>query len=205
MVHRRRRARCGRILAAAVLLLAGCARRPTRELEQARRRLVEAETAQATIYAPSSFEEARRTLHEAERLATQRKYEDARIVALESAARSRAAVALSAENRRKMLDALKINLEATERQLSDAEQEIAMAVSQHIDPKQIDMFRSDLAGARDKLAAARKRHEDGDVPGGRKASDEARDAAGMTLHEIRFAIAQNPITHPLPRKKRRRP
>src|SRR5512142_2689955 len=84
--------------AAALLLLSACARRPTKELEDARRALIAAETAQAPIYAPSSFAEAQRTLHEAERLAGKRKYDDARIVARESAARSRAAVAMTSEN-----------------------------------------------------------------------------------------------------------
>jgi len=191
--------------AAIAAVLAGCARRPTRELEEARRRLVEAEAAQAPVYAPSSFEDARRALHEAERLAGHHKYDDARIVALESAARARSAVALTAENRKKMLEALRVNLEATERQLTDAEQEIAVAESQHVDAKQIDLFRRDLAGARAKLAEARRRHDSGDLPGGRKWSEDARIAADMTLREIRFAIAQNPIAHPAPHRSRRRP
>lgn len=195
-------------LAAAVAVaatLSSCARRPSRELEEARRRLVEAETAQAPIYAPSSFAEAQRALHEAERLASQRKYDDARIVALESAARSRSAVGLTAENRKKMLAALQANLEATRRQLADAEQEISVAEAQHLDAKQIDMFRRDLAGARAKLELASRSHDAGDLPGGRKGSEDARVAADMVLHEIRFAIAQNPISHPPPRKRRRRP
>ncbi|HKB69835.1 MAG TPA: hypothetical protein VKH46_03265 [Thermoanaerobaculia bacterium] len=198
-----RTARCACILLAA--LLAGCARRPSREIDEAKRRLVEAEAAQAPIYAPSSFEEARRALHEAERLAAQRKYGDARIVALESAARSRSAVGLTAENRKKMLEALRVNIEATQRQLADAEQEISVAVAQHVDAKQIDMFRRDLAGARAKLDSARRSHAAGDLPGGRKGSEDARIAADMVLREIRFAIAQNPISHPAPRKSRRRP
>ena len=195
----------GRRVAAAALLtiLWACARRPTRELEDARRALVAAEAAQAPVYAPSSFAEAQRTLHEAERLAGRRKYDDARIVARESAARSRAAVAMTAENRAKMLEALKVNLEATRRQLTDAEQEISMAESSRVDPKQIDMFRRDLAGARAKLAEASRRHQNGDLPGGRKWSEDARIAADMTLREIRFAIAQNPIVHPAPKKRRR--
>ncbi len=189
--------------AAALLLFSACARRPTKELEQARRRLVEAEAAQAPLYAPSSFAEARRTLHEAERLAGKGKYDDARIVALESAARARSAVGLTAENRAKMLEALTVNLEATNRQLGDAEQEIAMAESAHVDPKQIELFRRDLVGARGKLADARQRQQNGDIVGGRKGSEDARIAADMLLREIRFAIAQNPIAHPAPKKTRR--
>jgi hypothetical protein len=190
--------------AAALLLLSACARRPARELEAARRGLADAETAQAPLYAPSSFAEARRALHEAEGLAGKRKYEDARLVALESAARSRSAIAMTAENRAKMLQALNVNLEETDRKLTDAAQEIAMAESAHVDPKQVDMFRRDLVGARTKLAEARDRHRSGDLPGGRKWSEDARDAADMTLREIRFAIAQNPIAHPPPKKHRRR-
>jgi hypothetical protein len=189
--------------AAALLLLFACARRPTKELEAARRGLVEAEAAQAPVYAPSSFADARRTLHEAEGLAKKRKYEDARVVALESAARSRSAIAMTAENRAKMLEALKVNLEQTERQLTDAEQEIAMAESAHVDSKQVEMFRRDLVGARAKLAEARRRHLSGDLPGGRKWSEDAKIAADMTLREIRFAIAENPISHPAPKKRRR--
>ena len=191
--------------ATAILLLAGCARRPSKEIDQAKQRLAEAQTAQAPIYAPSSFEEARRTLGEAEELAKKHKYEDARIVALESAAHSRSSVTLSAENRRKMLDALRLNLETTEGRLSDAEQEIAMAESQHVDSRQIEMFRRDVVDARAKLAAARKLHAAGNLPDGRKASNDARDAADAALHEIRYAIAENPITHPAPKKKHRRP
>ncbi|HWC64933.1 MAG TPA: DUF4398 domain-containing protein [Thermoanaerobaculia bacterium] len=184
---------------------AGCARRPSKELEEARRRLVEAEAARAPVYSPSSFEEARRTLHDAEKLASQRKYDDARIVALESAARSRSAIRLAAENRKKMLEALRVNLEDTDRQLTDAEQEISVAEARHIDAKEIEMFRRDLEGARGKLAAARRSQESGDLPGGRKASEDARIAADMVLREIRFAVAENPILHPPPRKHRRRP
>jgi hypothetical protein len=200
---RSRAARCVLILLAA--LPPGCARRPSKELEEARRRLVEAEAARAPLYAPSSFEEARRTLHEAEKLASERKYDDARIVALESAARSRSAVRLTDENRKKMLEALRVNLEETERQLADAEQEISVAEARHIDAKEIEMFRRDLAGARAKLAAARRSHDAGDLPGGRKASEDARTAADMVLREIRFAVAENPILHPPARKHRRRP
>jgi hypothetical protein len=193
------------LAAAAIFALAGCSRRPSKELDQAKQRLAEAQTAQAPVYAPSSFEEARKTLREAEDLAKKHKYEDARIVALESAAHSRSAVELSSENRRKMLDALRLNLDATERLLSDAEQETAMAEAQHLDSKQIEMFRRDVVDARAKLAVAKTLHAAGDLPGGRKASNDARDAADATLHEIRYAIAQNPIMHPAPKKKRRRP
>jgi hypothetical protein len=200
---RSRAARCILILLAA--LAAGCARRPSKELEEARRRLVEAEAAGAPLYAPSSFEEARRTLHEAERLASDRKYDDARIVALESAARSRSAVGLTAANRKKMLEALRVNLEDTERQLGDAEREITAAQARRIDAKEIEMFRRDLEAARGKLVAARRSHDAGDLPGGRKASEDARTAADMVLREIRFAVAQNPILHPPARKPRRRP
>jgi len=189
--------------AAALFLISACARRPTKELEAARRGLAAAATAQAPTYAPSSFADAQRTLHEAEDLAGKGKYDDARVVARESAARSRSAIAMTAENRAKMLEALKVNLEATERQLADAEQEIAMAESARVDSKQIDMFRRDLVGARAKLAEARSRHRIGDLPGGRKWSEDARIAADMTLREIRFAIAQNPISHPAPKKGRR--
>ncbi len=190
--------------AAALLLLVACARRPTRELDAARRRLAEAEAARAPTYAPSSFAEAQRTLHEAEELARKRKYDDARVVARESEARSRAAIAMTADNRAKMLEALEVNLEATERQLTDAEQEISMAESEHVDARQIEMFRRDLVGARAKLAEARQRHRNGDLPGGRKWSEDARISADMTLREIRFAIAQNPISHPAPKKRRRK-
>jgi len=189
--------------AAALILISACAQPPRKELEAARRGLAEAEAAQAPIYAPSSFAEAQRTLHDAERLAGKRKYDDARIVALESAARSRSAIAMTAENRAKMLQALRVNLEATERQLADAEQEIAMAESARVESRQIEMFRRDLVGARAKLAEARLRHRSGDLPGGRKWSEDARIAADMTLREIRFAIAQNPISHPPPKKHRR--
>jgi hypothetical protein len=190
-------------LIAVLALFSACARRPARELAVARERLADADRAQAAIYASSSFEEARRSLEQSERLLAQRKYDDARVVALESAAHSRSAIAMSAENKRKMLDALNLNLDSTRRDLTDADREIETARAQHVDAKQIDLFTHDAAAARDKLAEAQRLQRAGDLPGGRKASDDARDAADMVLHEIRFAIAQNPITHPLPKKKRR--
>ena len=191
------------IAVAAIALLAACARRPTREIEQARNQLAEADRAQAPLFARSSYDEARRCLTQAERLAGEHKYEDARVVALESVTHSRSAVGMSAENKRKMLDALRLGLQTTEHDLADAEQEIALAQSRHADAPTIDLFRRDLIGARAKLEEARRLHDAGDLPGGRKASEDAKIAADMLLHEIRFAAAERPITHPPEKKKRR--
>jgi len=190
-------------IAVAIALSLACARRPTRELEDAHRNLAEAEKAQASFYARSSFEEARKSLSEAERLAGERKYEDARVVALESVSHSRSAVGITAENKKKMLDALKLNLASTARDLTQAEQEISLAESHQIDAPTIDLFRRDLLGARGKLQEAERLGSAGDIPGGRKWSDDARIAADMLLREIRFSVAQRPITHP-PAKTRHR-
>jgi hypothetical protein len=180
-----------------------CARRPTREIDQARLQLAEADKAQAPLFARSSYEEARRCLTQAEQLADKHEYEDARVVALESVTHSRSAVGMSAENRKKMLDALRLSLQTTEHDLADAEQEIALAESNHADAPTIDLFRRDLAGARAKLRDAQRLHGAGDLPGGRKASEDAKIAASMLLHEVRFAAAERPITHPPEKKKRR--
>lgn len=200
----RRRFRVSGILAAAVLAGA-CARRPTRELGQARAAIERAETAQAPIYAKGSYDEALRTLREAERLVRERKYDDARVVALESETHARSAVGMSAENKTKMLAALNLNLKTTEGEMADAEQEIGIAESRHVETAQIDLFRRDLVAARGKLGEARSRYAAGDLAGGRKWSDDARIAADMLLREIRFAVAERPITHPERKSRRRTP
>jgi len=190
-------------IAVAIALSLACARRPTRELEDAHRHLAEAEKAQASFYARSSYEEARKSLSEAERLAGERKYEDARVVALESVSHSRSAVGITAENKKKMLEALKLNLDSTARDLTEAEREITLAASRQIDAPTIDLFRRDILGARGKLQEAERLRSAGDIPAGRKWSDDARIAVDMLLREIRFSVAQRPITHP-PAKNRHR-
>jgi hypothetical protein len=102
-----------------------------------------------------------------------------------------------------MLDALKLNLDSTARDLTQAEQEIALAESRQIDAPTIDLFRRDLLGARGKLQEADRLRSAGDIPAGRKWSDDARIAVDMLLREIRFSVAQRPITHP-PAKTRHR-
>ena len=186
-----------------VLLTLACARRPTREIEEARQRLAEAEKAEAPLYARASFDEARRTFLESQRLAGEHKYDDARVVARESVTHSRSAVGMTMENKKKMLDALNLNVQSTARDLGDAEKEIAVAESRHVDSPSIDLFRRDLVGARAKLDTARQQHDAGDLQRGKKSSDDARIATDMLLREIRFAIAEHPITHPAPRKHRR--
>jgi hypothetical protein len=193
------------IAAAAIAFSVACARRPNREIDQARRQLAEAERAQAPLYARGSYDEARKCLTQAEHLADEHRYEDARVVALESVTHSRSAVGMSAENKKKMLDALRLSLQTTDRDLADAEQEIALAESRHVDAPTIDLFRRDLVGARGKVREAQRLHDAGDLPGGRKASEDAKIAADMLLHEIRFAAAERPITHPPEKKKKRRP
>lgn len=190
-------------IAAAIALLCACARRPTREIAEAHRHLAEAEKAQASFYARSSYEEARKSLAQAERLAGEHKYEDARVVALESVTHSRSAVGMTVENKKKMLDALRLNLQSTERDLAEAEQEIAFAGTRQVDAPTIDLFRRDLVGARGKLQEAARLHADGDLPGGRKWSDDARIATDMLLREIRFSVAERPITHPTAKPKHR--
>ena len=189
--------------AAAALVAGACARRPTRELAEARAELSRAEVSQAPVYARASYDEARKSLREAERLVGEHKYDDARVVALESATHARSAVGMSAENRKKMLAALNLNIDSTEKELTDAEQEIAIAEARHVEASQIELFRRDLVGARGKLAQARQLHGIGDLVGGRKWSEDAHIAADMLLREIRFAVAERPIAHPEPKTRRR--
>ena len=186
-----------------VLCSVACARRPTREIQEARQTLTEAEKAQAPQYARASYEEARRTLIEAQRLTAEHRYDDARIVARESATHARSAIGMTAENKKKMLDALNLNVQSTANDLADAEKEIAVAESRHVDPLQVDLFRKDLVAARARLDTARQRHDAGDLETGKKWSDDARIATDMLLREVRFAIAEHPISHPEPRKRRR--
>ena len=190
-------------IALAIALSVACARRPTREIEDAHRHLAEADKVQASFYARGSYEEARKSLAQAERLAGERKYEDARVVALESVTHSRSAVGITAENKKKMLDALKVNLDSTARDLTQAELEISLAESRRIDAPKIELFRRDLLGARAKLQEADRLRSAGDIPAGRKWSDDARIAADMLLREIRFSVAQHPITHPAPKTRHR--
>jgi len=190
----------------ALLALVGnlaCSRRPTREIADARARLAEAERSGAPLFAPGSYEEAKRALGESEHLSKLGRYEDARIIALESAARSRSAVGMAGENRKKMLDALTLTLQTTEHDLGDAAQEIRMAETSQVEPERIEIFRRDLAAARLKLEQARRLDRAGDLAGGRRASEDARIAADVVLREVRFSIADHPISHPAPKKPRR--
>ncbi len=181
----------------------GCSRRPTKEIAKARNRLAESERAEAPVYAPASFEEARRTLREAEHLSGERKFADARIIALESEAHARSAIALTAENRKKMLDALNMNLESTGRDLAGVSREIERAASLHVEPEKLELFRRDLARAQAALEDARRLSTKGDLPNGKKSSQDARIAADNVLREIGFAIADHSLSHPAPKKIRR--
>jgi hypothetical protein len=102
-----------------------------------------------------------------------------------------------------MLDALRLSLQTTGHDLADAEQEIALAESNHADAPTIDLFgaTSPAPARSSRMRSAFTTQETRPAP--RKASEDAKIAANMVLHEIRFAAAERPITHPPEKKKRR--
>jgi hypothetical protein len=197
--------RFGRSCAVAlVLAAAACHRAPEREIGQARQALASAKSAQADLFAPSSYRDARKALDDAERLVDKHEYADARMLALDSASKSRAALRLTEDNKRKMLLALRLALDSTSRDLQDAQSEIEVARAQGVDEKEITLFRTDLVGAQSRLEKARELVAAQSLPEARKWVSDAQDAAGLLLREIRYAIAQHPIAPPRKRGPRGR-
>ena len=193
-----------RLLWLAILLafLAGCRRVPRREIEKAEVDLAAALRAQAQVYAPSSFQEARRALEGAKRLVKEKRYSDARILALESSSRARGAAGISAENRGKMLGALRVKIEATDRTLTEATDEMKLAQLRGVDEKARQLFEEELIGARTKQAEARGRLAAQDLVEGKKWADDADVAAASLLRDVRFSIAIKQ-TEPVPGKSAR--
>ncbi len=190
------------LIAPAILAVAaaGCRRSPRREIEEAKSNLAAAIAAQAQIYAPASFQEARRALDGAQRLSRQRRYADAKTLALESSSRAKGAVGISAENRRKMLAALQAKVAATDRELQDAADEAKIAEARGVDAEARQLFAAETVEANAKQAEARRRLAAQNLPEGKKWADDADVAAAALLRDIRFSIARKQ-SEPAPRKK----
>lgn len=187
-------------------LLAGCRRVPRREIERAKSDLAAALRAQAQIYAPASYQEAYRALAGAQKLVKEKRYNDAKLLALESSSRARGAVGISAENRTKMFVALRLKIEATDRQLTDAADEIKIAQLRGIDENAQQLFATELMGAKTKQDEARRRLAAQDLVEGKKWADDADVATATVLRDIRFSIARKqsePVPKKSPRKKTR--
>lgn len=182
------------------MVAAGCARSPRHEIEQAKSDLAAAIQAQAQIYAPSSFQEARRALEGAQRLVREKRYSDAKILALESSSRAKGALGISAENRRKMLIALQGKVAATDRALKDASDEARIAASRGVDAESLQLFAAEALGAASKQDEARRRLAAQDLVEGKKWADDADVAAASLLRDIRFSVARKQ-SEPVPKKK----
>jgi hypothetical protein len=190
---------CSIVLAGSVI--AGCHHRPRREMRQASADILAARRVQADIYAPASFEEARRALADAERMANKRKFEEARLLALTSSALAKSAMTLSGENREKMLAALKLQIESVAQKIAEGERGIQDAQRKPIDSKRAELFRSDLFDARAKLDLARQALARGDLVGGRRSVDSADIAAESLLREVRLTLAEEPVSQPRRNKR----
>ncbi|MGH9442542.1 MAG: DUF4398 domain-containing protein [Thermoanaerobaculia bacterium] len=191
-----------RILFGFFLLLSavGCRRSPRREIEQAKTDLAAALRVQAQVYAPASFQEARRALEGAQRLVREKRYSDARVLALESSSRSRGALGISAENREKMLAALRGKVEATERELLTASDEMKIAEARGVGADSLQLFASEIVEANARQAEARRRLAARDLIQGKKWADDADVATSTLLRDIQFSIARKQ-SEPVPRKR----
>lgn len=183
-----------------VAAAAGCGRSPRREIEEAKSNLAAALQAQAQVYAPASFQEARRALDGAQRLARERRYADAKTLALEASSRAKGAAGISAENRRKMLVALQAKVAATDRELQDASDEEKIAEARGVDADSRQLFSAETLEANAKQLEARRRLAAQDLAEGKKWADDADVAAAALLRDIRFSIARKQ-SEPAPRKK----
>lgn len=191
-----------RLIGTAILLVAaaGCRRSPRREIEKARIDLAAALRAQVQIYAPASFQEARRALEGAQRLAREKRYADAKILALESSSRARGGIGISAENRQKMFAALQGKIAATDRALKDAADEMKIAEARGVDGEARQLFAAEMLGATAKQDEARRRLAARNLIEGKKWADDADIATSTLLRDIQFSIARKQ-TEPLPRRK----
>ena len=193
------------LLSVAVLAAAmsGCRRVPRKEIERARLDIADAIHAQAPTYAPSSFQEANRALEGARRLVSEKRYSDARTLAQEASSLARSAVGTSADNRQKMLVVLRVKVEATDRKLADAGDEIKVAEARAIDANIRELFGAEMIEARTKQEEARRRMRDQDLVRGKKWADDADIAAETLLRDIRFEITRKQ-SEQIPRKTRRK-
>jgi hypothetical protein len=194
------------IIGPAILLMlaASCRFPPRREIAKARADLDDAMRAQAPIYAPSSFQEARRALEGARRLVKEKRYADAKLLAIESSSRARGAIGISDENRQKMLAALQLKIQSTDRELTDAAEETKIAQARGVDEAARQLFGAEMTGARARQDEARKRLADRNIVDARKWADDADVAAATLLRDIRFSIARKQ-SEPVPKKRARRP
>ncbi len=198
------RARLGLLVAgvaAASWLSLGCLHRPRREMSQAEADLRAAQKVQAELYAPASFEEARRALADAGRRVKRRKYEEARLRALECSALSKSAASISSENREKMFAAVGLQIEGIAQKIAQGEKEVQAAEQKPVGPRESEMFRTDLAAAREKLDIARESLRQGNLVAARAQAEDADVAAESLLREVRLTVAEEPILHPRSRKK----
>ncbi len=195
-----------RVLGAAILMAlpTGCRRVPRREIARAKSDLAEALRAQAQIYAPASFQEAHRALDGAQRLVKEKRFSDAKLLALESSSRARGAIAISAENRKKMLAALELKIQSTDRTLTDAAAEAKVAQARGVDDNSRQLFDAEMTGARTKQDEARHRLAARNIVDAKKWADDADVAAESLLRDIQFSIARKQ-SEMAPRKKARRP
>jgi len=187
----------------ALLAMGGCHRAPRREIERARLDLAAAIRAQAPMYAPASFQEARRALEGATKLVSEKRYRDAKTLALEASSRAKGSVEVSDENRKKMLAALRLKIDTTERKLADASDERKLAQARGVDDNAQQLFGSELVEARTRQDEARRRLESQDLIGGKKWADDADVATEALLRDIRFSITRKQ-SEVAPRKSSRK-
>jgi hypothetical protein len=173
-------------------------------MARARADLADAVRAQAPTYAPSSFQEARRALEGAQRLVKEKRYADAKLLAMESSSRAHGAIGISAENRQKMLAALQLKIQNTDRELIDAADETKVAQARGVDEGARQLFDAEMTGARSKQDEARKRLAERNIIDGKKWADDADVAAAALLRDIRFSIARKQ-SEQAPKKRARRP
>jgi hypothetical protein len=173
-----------------VALLAGCRLPPGREMRQARADLAAASSAHGDLYSPGVYEDARRALSDADRMMKQKKYDDARLLARESSARSRLAISFAGENRARMLEADRRKNDATEHKLHEVEADIAVARERSVDAKRLAFFEAELARARVALAQARGALSSPDPRGLRRAADDADVEAEVLMRDVAYALAE---------------
>jgi predicted S18 family serine protease len=90
------------ILIMAIFTLGGCAKPPTQEITQAERAVEEATQKEANLYAQDLLQKAQESLKKAKDLVTQKKYDEAKKAAEESANFAKQAIPATEQNKAKL-------------------------------------------------------------------------------------------------------
>ncbi|MFT5365325.1 MAG: hypothetical protein ACI8V2_000262 [Candidatus Latescibacterota bacterium] len=137
------------------LVVAGCAKPPTQELDAAKSALEAAKAAEAEIYAPDTYRSATNAMNDANAKVEQKDYEGAKTSAVQAKEFADRAKSEADTNKRQTRDEAQAIINRVASGLSDAQTSLATAPRGKGADEDLDQLNADLGQAEANLSTAR--------------------------------------------------